>query len=80
MMVVVTVMIVTAVMIVVAPVAAVPVTVLVVVHVDTGRVAVGGVRVPSLIARAMRTGRLRQRTQQEESSGTNHEKDRNRPT
>ncbi len=69
-----------AVRIVVATVAIVSVAVLVVVHVDTRRVAVGRVRVPALIARAVRTGRLRRRTQQEESSGTNREEDGDRPT
>lgn len=80
MMVVVAVMIVTAVMVVVATIAAVSVTVLVVVHVDPGRVAVGGVPVPSLIARAVRTGRLCRDGQQANDSGTNREEDGDRPT
>jgi len=66
--------------VVVETVAAVSVAVLVVVHVDPRRVAVGGVRVPAPIARAMRTGRLRRRTQQEQCSGTNREEDGDRPT
>lgn len=49
-MVVVTVMIVTAVMIIVATVAAASIAVLIVMHVDPGCVAVGGVRGPSVIA------------------------------
>ncbi len=73
-------MVVVAVMVVVATVAAVSVAVLVVVHVDPRRVAVGRVRVPARIARAMRTGRLRRRTQQQENSGTNREEDGDRPT
>jgi hypothetical protein len=66
-------------MVIVATIAAVSVAV-VVMHIDPGCVPVGIVRVPSLIARVMRTGRLRRRAQQAENSGTNREEDGNRPT
>jgi len=79
-MVVLAVMIVTPVVVVVATAAAVSAAVLVVVHVDPWRVAVRRVRAVSLIARAMRACRLGRRTQQEDDSGTNREKDGDRPT
>ena len=73
-------MMVVVVMIVVATAAAVSIAVLVVVHVEPGGVAVGRVRVAARIARSVRTGRLRRRTQQQERSGTNREEDGDRPT
>ena len=73
-------MVVVAVMIVVATVTVATVAVLVVVHEDAGSVPAVRVRVPSIGARAVRSGRLRRRAQQEEGSGTNREEDGDRPT
>lgn len=73
-------MVVVAVMIVIATVAAVSVAVLVVVHVDPGRVPVGGVPMPSPIARAVRSGRLCRHAQQANDGGTNRKEDGNRST